>query len=223
MSQRFFVYPVLFIVAMLLLPLLRQHQRWYAAQIAQNVLILFAALGAMVFENDLRWVFLAWGLFALFILTPRMLVRFRCWRWAGWLTWGRLGRLFRQYADARPIVDEAMPESVRGDVRVFELRRLTDAGDWINAIQHYRSVEDWGTLGAATRARLLAARAFAHTGDFEQAWRSLQFVALSPRTLGALENQYRAARDEIASLGGEVPEALRAAEEQSAQWRALLN
>ena len=94
--------------------------------------------------------------------------------------------------------------------------------DWRGAIEYYLSVEDWGTLLSATRARLLAAKAYAQVGDFEHAFRSLQFVALSPRTLGELDRQYRATRDQIVELAGEMRDSLRAAEEQSAPWRALM-
>jgi membrane associated rhomboid family serine protease len=234
-SQRFLVYPVLFITAMQLLPLLQRDRQWYAAQIAQHLLILLAALGAMVFEDDIRWVILAWLLFTAFIIAPRLLVRLRWWRWAGWLTWGPLGQLFRRYADAQKLSrDEAlalldqtitapMPAAVRGGAQVFRLKLLTDAGDWLGAIEYCRSVENWGTLVSVTRARLLAARAYAHTGDLEQAMRSLQLVALSPWTLGELERQYLATRAEVIKLAGEVPESLRAAEEQSATWRGLLS
>ncbi len=233
MSQRFLVYPALFVVVMQLVPLLRRGRCWYAAQIAQHALILLAAVGAMIFDDDPTWVVLVWVQFVAFVIAPRLCVRFRRWRWAGWLSWGQLGRLFRRYADAvehrtdaRTLLDTPMPEAVRGDVRVFQLRLLTDAGDWLGAIDLYRSVEDWGTLLSATRARLLAARAFAHTGDFERALRSLQFALMSPRMLGDLYRQYLAAREEILALAAVTPvamDALHAAEEQSAAWRALMD
>ena len=65
------------------------------------------------------------------------------------------------------------------------------------------SVYDWGTLGLATQARLLAARALAETGQFERALRSLQFVLLSPRTVGAREGQLWATRVAVAALAGD--------------------
>src|SRR5437867_2281447 len=158
---------------MQLVPLLRRDRRWYTAQIFQHALILIASAGAMFFDDDLRWVMVAWALFAAFVIAPRLFVRLRWWRCAGWVTWGQLGRLFRRYARATEtltLLDPSMPEAVRGDVRVFQLRLFTEAGDWQRAIEYYRSVEDWGTLVSATRARLLAARAYAQTGDFELAF-----------------------------------------------------
>jgi len=79
---------------------------------------------------------------------------------------------------------------------------------------------------------LLAARAYAHTGDFERAFRCLQLTAQSPRTLGQIDRQYRAVRDEVVErAAGALPaetlalarESLQAAENLSADWRALMS
>jgi membrane associated rhomboid family serine protease len=254
MTQRYFVYPLVVVVLPQLAPLLGRARRWYAAQIAQLGLILLAAAGAVVFEGDFIWVWIAWTLFAGFVLGPRLLTRVAwerhrpaAWRWAGRLAWGQLGRLFRRFAraeqlrqqghlsEALALLDAAttgpVPAAVRGEARLFRLRLLAEAGDWAGALDVYERVEDWGTASAAVRARLLAARAYASTGQFERALRCLQLVALSPRTLGQIERQYRAARDEVLARAAEtLPPAmvalardgLRAAEEQSADWRALM-
>ena len=73
MTQRFFVYPVLFLALMQLYPLLRGDWRWYAAQIAQLFLILLACGGAFYFEQDFIWVVIAWVLFGVFVVVPPVL------------------------------------------------------------------------------------------------------------------------------------------------------
>ena len=84
-----------------------------------------------------------------------------------------------------------MPEAVRGDVQLLRLRLLADTGDWAGVLNVYENVENWSTLVPATRARLLAARAYAQAGNFERAFRCLQLAAQSPRTLGHLAREYR--------------------------------
>jgi membrane associated rhomboid family serine protease len=231
-------------------PLLRGDWRWFLAQVVQLSLILLASLGAMIFEEDFIWVWIAWTLFVLFVLAPRVIARIAgerhqpaWWTWAARLTWGKLGQLFRRYARAeedRPkalalldvVLAEPMPESVRGDAQLFRLRMLDDAGDWGGVVQVYENVEDWGTLVSATRARLLVARAYAQAGNFERAFRCLQMAAQSPRTLGQLGRQYRVVRDEVVErAAGVLPEemltlareGLQAAESLSADWRALMS
>ena len=83
MTQRFLVYPVLFVVVMQLIPLLRRDWRWFAAQIAQLSVTLLACLGALYFSDELSqrqayefiWVGAAWALFVAFIVAPRLLAR----------------------------------------------------------------------------------------------------------------------------------------------------
>ena len=150
MSQRFFVYPLLFVAAMQLVPLLRRDRRWHAAQIAQLALVLLASLGAMYFSEDFIWVIIAWVLFGAFVLAPRLFARAgnrellrgrwgqaaRWWQVAGRLTFGRTGRLYRRYAVVLAAMSEGrreeagrllydliaapMPETVRGMARLWK-------------------------------------------------------------------------------------------------------
>lgn len=234
MSQRFFVYPLLFVAGMQLVPLLRRDRRWHAAQIAQLTLILLASFGALFFVDDFIWVAIAWTLFVVFVVVPRWLGRWagrkqsmgqwaqaaRFWQISGRLAFGHLGRLYRVYAEALQRVGESrqteaealldqcatepMPEPMRGVVRVWKLTLLHGCRDWQRAVDFYESVEDWGTLSVAMRARLLAARAFSETGQVERALRSLQLVALSPRTIGAMEHQLWTTRVCVAALAGDA-------------------
>ena len=242
MTQRFFVYPILFIVVMQLVPLLRRDGRWFAAQITQLSVTLLACLGALYFSNEFiqqptyefLWVVSAWVLFLAFVVAPRLLARLatrqqstgkwtraaRLWRASGSLTFGRLGRLYRLYGgvlgwlgrEQRPeaetlldrLANESMPATMRGVVRVWQLTLLHGCRDWERAAAFYESVDDWGTLSAAMNARLLAARAFAETGQVERALRSLQLVALSPRTVGGMEQQLWATRVSVAALAGDT-------------------
>jgi membrane associated rhomboid family serine protease len=75
---------------------------------------------------------------------------------------------------------------------------------WEQAAAYYESVYDWGTLGQATQGRLFAARVFAETGHIGRALRSLQFVMLSPRTLGVKQTQLWATRVCVAALAGDA-------------------
>jgi membrane associated rhomboid family serine protease len=247
-TQRYFVYPLAVLVVAQLLPLLRYHRRWFAAQITQLIVILLAVAGALIFEDDITWVWLAWLLFVAFVLVPRWLARVAgekhrpaLWRWAARFAWGQLGRLYRRYARVEELWAQAhrpetfallevepVPESVRGDGQLLRLRLLADTGDWAGVLNVYENVENWGTVVSATRARLLASRAYARAGNFERAVRCLQLAAQSPRTLGHLMREYRAVRDEVTGLLPETllslaRDGLRGAEEQAADWRALLS
>jgi membrane associated rhomboid family serine protease len=234
MTQRFFVYPILLIVAAQLLPLLRRDQRWFAAQIAQLFLILLACVGALWFSHDFVWVIVAWALFGLFVVAPTVLssvaaareqrghwrgaVMFR--RLASYVAWGQTGRLYRRFAAAlrrmaRGHTEEAltalddlaavrMPLTMHGMVLTWKLALLVTLRQWERAVAFYDNVFDWGTLGQATQARMFAARALAETGQFERALRSLQFAMLSPRTLGARQTQLWATRVCVAALAGDT-------------------
>jgi membrane associated rhomboid family serine protease len=90
-----------------------------------------------------------------------------------------------------------------GMVQIWELSLLVTLRQWERALAFYASVYDWGTLGLATQARLFAARALAETGQFERALRSLEFVLLSPRTVGARQGQLWATRVAVAALAGD--------------------
>ena len=234
MTQRFLVYPILLIVVLQLVPLVRGNWRWFAAQIAQLFVTLLACLGALCFSDEVVWVVIAWTLFVAFVVAPRLLARFatqqqsagkwtraaRLWNVSGRLTFGHLGRLHRVYGaalrrlgegrrpEAEALLERAgsgsMPVEICGIVHVWQLTLLHGCRDWERAVAFYESVEDWGTLSAAMRARLLVARAFAETGQIERALRSLQLVALSPRTVGGMEQQLWATRVPIAALAGDV-------------------
>src|SRR6266404_347935 len=118
MTQRFLVYPVLFLVLMQLVALLRGDKRWYAAQIAQSSVTLLACLGGLYFSHDSIWLVIAWGLFAWFSVAPAVLTSVAAARelqghWhgaavfrqlAGRLAWGQMGRLYRRYASALALV-----------------------------------------------------------------------------------------------------------------------
>jgi membrane associated rhomboid family serine protease len=252
MTQRYYIYPILFITLMQLAPLLRGDRRWYAAQIAQLALTLLACGGAFYFSHDFVWVVIAWVLFNVFVVAPPVLASAAgareqrghwrgaamFWRMAGWFAWGQTGRLYHQHGAAlrrmaRGHREEALaaldalaplgagqaaqpiPLAVSGMVRIWELTLLVTLRQWERALALYEGVYDWGTLGLATQARLLAARALAETGQFERALRSLQFVALSPRTMGARQGQLWATRVSVAALAGDresVEELLRQSE-----------
>jgi len=98
---------------------------------------------------------------------------------------------------------QRMPLAIRGLVLTWRLSLLVTLRQWERAVAFYQCVYDWGTLGQATQARLLVARALAETGQFERALRSLQFAALSPRTLGARQAQLWATRVAVAALAGD--------------------
>ena len=233
MTQRFLVYPILFIVLMQLVALLRGDKRWFAAQIAQASVTLLACLGALYFSHDAVWLVIAWLLFAWFVVAPAVLgsvavakesrghwrgaAMFR--RLAGLAAWGQMGRLYRRHASAlrlmarghteqalavlEELAAQRMPLTIRGLVLTWRLSLLVTLRQWERAVAFYDCVYDWGTLGQATQARLLVGRALAETGQFERALRSLQFVALSPRTLGVKQMQLWAARVAVAALAGD--------------------
>jgi membrane associated rhomboid family serine protease len=235
MTQRFLIYPVLLLVVLQLVPLLRGDRRWFAAQIAQLFVTALACLGGLLFGDEFVWVIIAWMLLVTFVVAPRLLARLaaqqqsagkwkraaRLWRASGYLTFGRLGRLYRVQAaalrrlseghrqEAESLLEQSlsgsMPVAIRGIVHVWQLTLLHGCRDWERTASFYESVHDWGTLSAAMRARLLVARAFAETGQIERALRSLQLVALSPRTVGGLERQLWATRVVVAALAGDAP------------------
>ena len=266
MNQRFFVYPVLFIALMQLMPLARGDRRWYAAQIAQLIVILLACFGAIGFSfdpiylgYDLIWVAAALVLFVIFVVVPPVLASAAAgreqrghwrgaatfWRLAGWFTWGQAGQLYRRHGEALRLmarghreqalaaVDDLLPvetkpgarplpPAVYGLVHIWKLSLLVTLRQWEQVLAYYESVYDWGTLGLATQARLLVGRALAETGQFERALRSLQFVALSPRTVGARQGQLWATRVSVAALAGDresVEELLKQSEYARSQRR----
>ncbi len=235
MSQRFLVYPILFLAITQLIPLLGGERRWYAAQISQLSVTLLACCGAIYFSKEFVWVPIAWTLFGAFVIAPAALTSVAAgkelrgnWRGAalfrqlaGRVAWGQTGRLYRRYAAALRLVargqtEEAlqaldrlagqpMPLMICGIVRLWKLSLLVTVRQWDQALAFYEGVYDWGTLGQATQARLFAARALAEVGQIERALRSLQLVALSPRTLGARQTQLWATRVCLSALAGDTP------------------
>src|ERR1041384_7182340 len=155
MSQRFYVYPLFFAVLMQLVPLLRRDRRWYAAQIVQLLLILIAAAGACYFDNEPVWVVIAWSLFLVFVVAPRIVLRLamrvmstrsladaaRLWHCAGRLAWGELGHLYQTHGAvlqlwgagnrlaAEALLEQTgarpLPEAWRSEVRMWRLTLLT--------------------------------------------------------------------------------------------------
>ena len=234
MSQRFLVYPILFLAITQLIPLLGGERRWYAAQISQLSVTLLACCGAIYFSNDSVWVPIAWALFGVFVVAPATLTSLAAgkelrgdWRraalfrqLAGRVAWGQTGRLYRRYAAALRLVargqtEEAvlaldqlavrpMPLMICGIVRIWKLSLLVTLRQWNEALVFYEGMYDWGTLGQAMQARLFGARALAEVGQIERALRSLQFVALSPRTLGARQTQLWATRVCVSALAGDT-------------------
>ncbi len=236
MSQRFYVYPLFFVALMQLVPLLRHDRRWYAAQIAQLLLITLASAGACYFEDEFVWVIIAWTLFLVFIVVPRLLLRVairvmwsrslldaaRLWHWTGRFAWGQLGRLYRAHAAvlklwgdgnrlaAETLFDQLgarpMPDAWRSELRLWKVTLLAISREWQQAVAFYESTDSWSALATATQARILAARAYAELGDVARALRCLQFVSLSPRTVGTMETQLQMTRVCIAALAGDEAE-----------------
>jgi len=234
MTQRFLIYPILFLALTQWLPLLRRDRRWFAAQIAQLSVTLLACLGGIYFSDDFVWVVIAWTLFMCFVVAPALLTSLSVsrehrghWRsavvfrqLAGYAAWGHTGKLYRQYASALRLVaggraEEAlamldkfaaqpMPPDIHGIVYTWKLSLLVTLRQWERAVAFYETVFDWGALGQATQARLFAARALAETGQMDRALRNLQFAALSPRTLGARQAQLWATRVCVAALAGDI-------------------
>ncbi len=234
MTQRFLIYPILFIVLTQLLPLLRHDQRWYAAQIAQFSVTLLACLGGLYFSDDFVWVVVAWTLFVWFVIAPALLASLSVsreqrghWRsaaifrqLAARVAWGQTGKLYRQYSSALRLVASGhaeqalamldgmathpMPPVINGIVHAWKLSLLVTLRQWERAVAFYESIYDWGALGQATHARLFAARALAETGQIDRALHNLQFAALSPRTLGARQTQLWATRVCVAALAGDT-------------------
>ena len=236
MSQRFLIYPLLIIIALRLAPMVRTGARWYAVQILQLIPVLLACVGGFFIQQGTWWAGAAWALYFIVGVVPELLAReagrqVAMARWngaalamqlAGWLTWGNLGRLYRLYAEVlramqrgeteaallmlNYVVADPMPVGLCGTVRLWALSMLCAQRDWEQAVLYYDSVPEWGTLAASTHARLLVARAMAETGEIERALRSLQMVALSPRTIGPMETQLWMTRVVVAALAGDAPE-----------------
>jgi hypothetical protein len=99
MSQRFLVYPILFLAITQLIPLLGGERRWYAAQISQLSVTLLACCGAIYFSKDFIWVPIAWALFGAFVIAPATLTSVAAGRNCGGLA---RQHCFRQLAVGLP-------------------------------------------------------------------------------------------------------------------------
>src|SRR5580693_5244445 len=170
MSQRFLVYPILFLAITQLIPLLGGERRWYAAQISQLSVTLLACCGAIYFSKDYIWVPIAWGLFGAFVIAPALLNSLAAGKeiygyWRGAATfrqlasrvaWGQTGRLYRRYAAALRLMArgqteqalstldqlaaQPMPLMICGVVRIWKLSLLVTLRQWDRAIAYYESV-----------------------------------------------------------------------------------
>ena len=235
MTDRFYIYPLVFLVLLPMGALLRQDPRWHAAQLAQVTLILLLALVGLVVPAGLVWGTIAWALYGLFIMLPRALASAaarrrregrwgptaRCLRVAGALVRGNLGRLYREYAavfdclahgevsEAERRLDELvarpMPAATRGLVALWKLNWLVEQRAWERAAQFFEAAPAGGSLWSLTQARLLAASAYAETGQLDRALHSLLFVMISPLAV-RLAALVWMTRVRVAALAGDAPE-----------------
>ncbi|NQU11375.1 rhomboid family intramembrane serine protease, partial [bacterium] len=235
MSPRFFAYPLLFLALLQLGPLLRRDRWWHRVQIMQWGVILIAAAVALATAHPASWLALGWGTVCLFVVVPRLLLavahqwRLRG-RWkgaadlqeaAGLLIGGGPGRVCRgqatvwrwaarhDLAGALTALDALtalpMPTAARGSVLLGRLWLLVEHRYWERARALLLSIPDWGSVWAATQARLLGARIHAELGDLPAAWQCLQFVALSPALI-RFEHQFWTTRVRVAALAGDGEE-----------------
>jgi membrane associated rhomboid family serine protease len=214
---------------------LSREPRWQAGAIAQMLVVLVVGSVALTLEST-AWTVCAWTLLLLFAILPRALAvealhrmagrawqkSAAYWQWAGWLVWGQPGRVYRTYAQVlrawasgdrvhaeqslRQLLAPGIPAPARGAAQAWLLELLVAGQEWTAAVEFYETVTDWGSLPVVAQARLLAARAYAETGQMEQALRCLQFVVLSPRTVGEQARQLWATRVAVAALAGDAGE-----------------
>lgn len=218
MTDRLLVYSLVLLTLVSLGVLLRQPACLLLVPILRQLVVLVAGIVA-IFTGA---VGMAWGLFLGLILVPRLVERWagRCLK-AGQVERANRWRRVARFGIPEPAERDDLPASIRGERRLRELWGLTGTRQWLRAVAFYESVPAWGNPGFALQARLAVARAYAATGQMEPAVRCLVFVALSPRTAGALAGEYQAVR----ALVADAPQfdQLLHAESQTAEWRALLN
>ena len=241
MTDRLLVYPLLFLTILQLGTLGRPATRWHSAQIIHRGLILFICAVALLDSRQPVWVALAWVGFVLFCVAPALAAQ-RALRWmlAGefsraakaWRTVARFngsqqGQTYRRLADALQHgtaesllkeLDQSLPDAGRAELNLWRLWWWTGRRSWQNVITAYEAVEGWGTLPAAMQARLAAARAYAELQLPERATRCLVWVAVSPRTVGALAEQLWMTRAAVAALAGDPVELERLLLEKP-EWR----
>lgn len=169
MDQRLFALPLLLVAVVQLSALVRASPRWFAAQIAQWTVVFLAAAGAWYFREDFKWVPIAWGLFATFVIVPAWLTRraqrfqvagvwpsvLRWRRLAGPFVWGQSGQLYRLFTRvlthltrldfdaARQLIGvragQPMPEEIDGSVRLMRMHTTSLSEDWKSVIAQYRA------------------------------------------------------------------------------------
>jgi membrane associated rhomboid family serine protease len=238
-THRFLLYPLVLLTVLQLLPLWRGAPRWFFSQILQHVVVLVLAGIGWTAADTKFWVGLAWAAFLLVAVVPRWAMgravrqlraghlpaAARGWRWVGLLIGGHHGALLRRQAgvwerEAGP----AVPELIRGEVRLWHLWACLARQEWERASTAYEGADGWGTLGCAMQARLAAAPAYAATGRIGTALRCLLFVAASPRTVGPVEQQWWRERCRVAVAAGDREEleqllAGHRATRETEQWR----
>ncbi len=235
MTERYLVYPLVLVALGQLIGLWRTDARWYAAQIGQRLVILSVAVCALIFPGGEPLTSAAWLLFAVFAGGPRWLLALstrqrqagnwaRAAHWedlAGRLIMGQLGQLHRQHAQALRhlawdetdeaeallvrLAADSLPSAARGLVNLWRLMLLAEQRAWARVVTGFEEVDDWGTLWFATRARLLAARAYAETGAMLRALRCAQMVVLSPAVV-RLGQGYWQLRVRLAAMAGDAGE-----------------
>jgi membrane associated rhomboid family serine protease len=249
-THRFLAYPLLLLAALQLAPLLRQHPRWHAVQIAQLALVVLGALAAVFLPGGQWWLLAAATVFIVTGLAPRLLSRAAAacrqraqWsraaqfeRAAGRLLGGGPGRLRRGFALALDQVaagdteaaqrqltaleTAALPRAARALVRYWRLALHVQCREWLAAVAVFRATPDWGTTGLAAQARLEVARALAELGDLPGALRCVQLVLLSPGGV-RLETPLWAMRVRLAAMAGHGSELERLLADRHRQQRGF--
>ncbi len=250
MTHRFLAYPLLLLAGLQLVPLLRQHPRWHAVQLAQHALVILGTLAALFLPGGQWWLLAAATVFAAGIVTPRLLSHAaaacrqraqwsraaRLERIAGRLLGGDPGRLRRGFAAALEqlaagdaeaahrqltgLETTAMPRAARALVRYWRLTLHAQRREWLAAVAMFQATPDWGTTALAAPARLEVARALAELGDLPGALRCIQLVLLSPAGV-RLETPLWAMRVRLAALAADESELERLLADSARQRRGF--
>jgi membrane associated rhomboid family serine protease len=206
--------------------------RWYLAYQFQLGFIALLALAGAVFDN-VPLAFLAWALFAVFVLLPTaMLSRAsrllaagqvkgaaQMWRGAALFLWGKLGHRYGQYGHLFSTAFDSNPEEVeqqidqmlaapqpaplRSSLLAFKFLIYSLRHDWQKAVSFFESVSKWGSSEAALGAQLQAARAYAELGNFPEAIGLLNRVLAEPQSF-RLRQAVFLTQTSIFSLAGDL-------------------